>query len=121
MKIKTLVLQGTASAPPAAADLFDSPHFDVCQVVDTDVIRLPAIVSRLQPDLILCQDRFREMLFKMEESLPGALPFIFFDDTAKAAPVMPITQRQVAYLALPIGAGVLSAVVQLMLGTEIMP
>lgn len=120
MKIKTLVLQGTASARSAAADLFDSSHYDVCQVVDTDVIRLPAIVSRLQPDLILCQERFREILFKMDEKLPQALPFIFFDDAEKATPVIPTTQRRIAYLSSPLGAGVLNAVVQLMLGTEVM-
>ncbi len=120
MKIKTLVLQDTYGVRSVIADVIDSSNYDVCQIADIDIMQLPTIVDRLQPDLILCQERFREVLFKMDKELPKALPFIFFGDTGQTAPVMHITERRVAYLTSPFGSGVLNAAVQLMLGVAVM-
>lgn len=111
-KNKDVYLWDSITAPLAIADLAQSSEYDVYKLSGHELGQLPEKVMAYTPDLLVCEDRFFELLLRIEPKLPKRLPFIIIGAQVPADSTLNIPNRPVAYLYLPFEFNMLDAMIK---------
>lgn len=113
--IKALLLQDSSARMYPIDKMIEAPGYEVLRVLASASDELLKSIFAHQPDLIICEDSYSKLVMSTERRIKKNIPIVFVGDTKAELAPRPIANRPTAYLTWPFTAGVLKAMIHLLI------
>lgn len=115
MKIKTLLLQDHSACTELIDDIIKAPDYDVFRLPESSFDDLSMFIFTLQPDLIICEETYRNLILTTEKKIKKTIPIVFIGTSRNLSDQPQMNNRSTAYLTCPFKEEVLKAMINLLI------
>jgi two-component SAPR family response regulator len=115
MKIKTLLLQDHSACSELIDDIIKAPDYDVFRLPTASFDELSMFIFTLQPDLIICEEAYRNLILNTEKKINKTIPIVFIGTSRNLSDQPQMHNRSTAYLTFPFKEEVLKAMINLLI------
>ncbi|WP_428657312.1 hypothetical protein [Runella sp.] len=113
--IKALLLQDNSDRVHPIEKMIEEPGYEVLRVLASASDELLKSIFTLQPDLIICEDSYSNLVLSAERRIKKNIPIVFVGSTEGPLMISPIPNRPTAYLTWPFTGKVLKAMINLLI------
>lgn len=115
MKLKTLLLQDHSAYTELIDGIIKAPEYDVFRFPPSSFDELSMFIFTLQPDLIICEETYRQLILNTEKKIKKTIPIVFIGTSKNLSDQPQMNNRSTAYLTYPFKEEVLKAMINLLI------